>query len=102
MHTGEPGAESDEHEQTDLHRGHWNAHGACAFLIAAYREDPVTDARLEQHPCRDGGEQQPPEHGDPNLDTEDWERGREHLLSRIPALHVVDARRCHLTRNELG
>ena len=77
---------ADEHEQPDLDLVHRHADGPRALQVAADREDPVADAGLEQHVGGDEREQDPPEHGDPDRDAADVERGREDLLGRIEAL----------------
>ena len=101
VHSHEPGAEADEHEQTDLDPGDRHADGTSRVLVATDREDPVADSGLHQHIGGDRCEQQPPDHGDAERDPEDVDRGGECPLRGVEAGHIGDRRGGYLTGDQL-
>ena len=60
----QPGSEGCRHEQPDLEPVHWHADIMRGQGRAACAKDPVADARIEQHPSRQGHGNQPPDNGD--------------------------------------
>src|SRR5699024_9875326 len=102
VHAQEPGGETDEHEQGDLHALDGNTDRAGGLLVTADGEDPVAEAGLEQQVGAQSHEQDPPEDGDADVDAEDGDGAGEHRTRGGETLHVGDGRGGHGPRNELG